>query len=62
MRTPRPKLRDRTSVDSERADVREGSPLPVGTQKSVEDSQAYRLSTRSSAILLVRRAPGTKGK
>jgi isoamylase len=34
MRTPRPKLRDRTSVDSEGADVREGSPLPVGTQKS----------------------------
>jgi glycogen operon protein len=30
----RPKLRDRTSVDSERADVREGSPLPMGTQKS----------------------------
>ena len=34
MKTPRPKLRDRTSVDSERADVREGSPLPMGTQKS----------------------------
>jgi isoamylase len=34
MKTPRPKQRDRTSVDSERADVREGSPLPVGTQKS----------------------------
>jgi len=34
MKTPRPKLRDRASVDSERADVREGSPLPMGTQKS----------------------------
>jgi glycogen operon protein len=34
MKTPRPKLRDRISVDSERADVREGSPLPMGTQKS----------------------------
>jgi len=28
----------------------------------VEDSQAYRLSPRSSALLLVRRAPGTKDK
>ena len=34
MKTPRPKQRDRASVDSERADVREGSPLPVGTQRS----------------------------
>ena len=34
MKTPRPKQGDRASVDSERADVREGSPLPVGTQKS----------------------------
>jgi glycogen operon protein len=34
MKPPRPNLRDRTSVDSERADVREGSPLPLGTQKS----------------------------
>jgi len=36
--------------------------FPAGEEPLWEDAQAYRLSPRSSAILLVRRATGTEGK
>jgi glycogen operon protein len=36
--------------------------FPVGQEPLWEDPQAYLLSPRSSAILLVRQAPGTEGK
>jgi len=36
--------------------------FPAGEEPPWEDPQAYRLGPRSSAILLVRRAPGTEGK
>jgi len=36
--------------------------FPAGQEPLWEDSQAYRLSPRSSAMPLARRAPGTEGK
>jgi glycogen operon protein len=36
--------------------------FPVGEEPLWEDPHAYRLNPRSSAMLLVRRAPGTEGK
>jgi glycogen operon protein len=36
--------------------------FPVGEEPLWEDPKAYRLNPRSSAMLLVRRAPGTEGK
>jgi glycogen operon protein len=36
--------------------------FPAGEEPPWEDPQAYRLGPRSSAILLVRQAPGTEGK
>jgi len=36
--------------------------FPAGQEPLWEDPQAYLLSPRSSAILLVRQAPGTEGK
>ena len=52
MKTPRPKQRDRASVDSERADVREGSPLPVGTQKSGKGVNFVLFSRHATGVRL----------
>ena len=52
MKAPRLKLRDRTSVDSERAGVREGSPLPMGTQKSGKGINFALFSPHATGIRL----------